>query len=76
MWNGRVEDPPPSFTDILRRAVELHEAGAPTDTFAVRGGVVHPARKHLYPLTSIASCAACSRVDGLPLDPWLRCTCG
>jgi GNAT superfamily N-acetyltransferase len=44
-WDGRLEDLPESFAEILRRAVALHEAGAAADTFVICGGVVHPARK-------------------------------
>ena len=42
-WDGEVTDLPGSFADVLRRAVEAHEAGTATDTFVICGGVVHPA---------------------------------
>jgi hypothetical protein len=44
-WNSHVSDLPTSFADILRRAVTLHEADQPADTFVICGGVVHPDSK-------------------------------
>lgn len=44
-WSGDVADLPRSFADILRRALEVHDAGAEANTFVICGAVVAPARK-------------------------------
>lgn len=44
-WDGADQDLPSSFADILRRALELHDAAVAPDTFVICGGVVHPRGK-------------------------------
>jgi hypothetical protein len=44
-WTADVSDLPESFADVLRRALELHDAAVVADTFVICGGVVHPERK-------------------------------
>ena len=44
-WSGDVDDLPTSFADVLRRSVELADAGADANTFVICGGVVHPGLK-------------------------------
>lgn len=42
-WNGDISDLPSGYTDAIRRAVELREAGGKADTFVICGGIVDPA---------------------------------
>jgi GNAT superfamily N-acetyltransferase len=44
-WDGDPATLPPTFGDLLRRAVEGHEDDVRADTFALCGAVVHPGRK-------------------------------
>lgn len=44
-WSGETADLPSGYTDALRCAVELHEAGGVPDTMVICGAVVHPEHK-------------------------------
>jgi len=44
-WWGDVADLPCSFADVLRRALEVHDAGVEANTFVICGAVVDPGRK-------------------------------
>jgi hypothetical protein len=44
-WSGEVSVLPPTFVDVLRQSIELHDDSGAADTFVVCGAVVHPSLK-------------------------------
>jgi hypothetical protein len=44
-WDGAAATLPSGYTDSLRRAIDLSDAGGAADTFVICGGIVHPERK-------------------------------
>ena len=45
MWSGEVSELPSSFAEVLRQAIEVHDALGVANTFVIGGAIVHPALK-------------------------------
>lgn len=78
-WSGDVSDLPAGYTDSLRRAVELYDAGGTPDTFVICGGLVHPARRKGSGLADALITGLCQLADDAlwpraiaPLRPTLK----